>query len=53
MNEVETRAELIDPALKAPGWGGVSASRDRRRSSPSAACRARVCGPPTTSPAPG
>jgi len=23
MNEAETRAELIDPALKAAGWGVV------------------------------
>jgi type I restriction enzyme, R subunit len=27
MNEAETRAELIDPALKAAGWGVVEASR--------------------------
>lgn len=26
MNESETRAELIDPALKATGWGEVDAS---------------------------
>lgn len=25
MNEAETRAELIDPALKAAGWGVVEA----------------------------
>jgi type I restriction enzyme R subunit len=30
MNEAETRAELIDPALKAAGWGVVEASRIRR-----------------------
>ncbi len=30
MNEAETRAELIDPALKAAGWGLVEASRVRR-----------------------
>ena len=30
MNEAETRAELIDPALKAAGWGVVDASRVRR-----------------------
>tara|TARA_A100001391_G_scaffold67203_2_gene42953 strand:- start:24994 stop:27396 length:2403 start_codon:yes stop_codon:yes gene_type:complete len=30
MNEAETRAELIDPALKAAGWGEVDASRVRR-----------------------
>jgi hypothetical protein len=26
MNEAETRAELIDPALKAAGWGMVEGS---------------------------
>ena len=30
MNETETRAELIDPALKAAGWGVVEGSRIRR-----------------------
>ena len=30
MNEAETRAELIDPALKASGWGVVEGSRVRR-----------------------
>ena len=30
MNEAETRAELIDPALKAAGWGDVAKSRVRR-----------------------
>ncbi|MEA2117647.1 EcoAI/FtnUII family type I restriction enzme subunit R [Halovibrio sp. HP20-50] len=30
MNEAETRAELIDPALKSAGWGVVDASRVRR-----------------------
>ena len=30
MNESETRAELIDPALKAAGWGKVEHSRVRR-----------------------
>ena len=30
MNEAETRAELIDPALKAAGWGVVAASWVRR-----------------------
>ena len=30
MNEAETRAELIDPSLKASGWGVVDASRVRR-----------------------
>jgi len=30
MNEAETRAELIDPALRAAGWGVVADSRTRR-----------------------
>ncbi|NGX16137.1 DEAD/DEAH box helicase family protein [Wenzhouxiangella sp. XN24] len=30
MNEAETRAELIDPALRGAGWGVVEASRVRR-----------------------
>ncbi|SDE56452.1 EcoAI/FtnUII family type I restriction enzme subunit R [Desulfuromonas thiophila] len=30
MNEADTRAELIDPALKASGWGVVEGSRVRR-----------------------
>lgn len=30
MNEAETRAELIDPALTAAGWGGVEGSRVQR-----------------------
>lgn len=30
MNEAETRTELIDPALKAAGWGVVDGSRVRR-----------------------
>jgi type I restriction enzyme R subunit len=30
MNEAETRAEYIDPALKAAGWGVVDGSRVRR-----------------------
>jgi len=30
MNEAETRAELIDPALKEAGWGLVEGSRVRR-----------------------
>lgn len=30
MNEAETRAELIDPALHAAGWGVVDGSRVRR-----------------------
>jgi type I restriction enzyme, R subunit len=30
MNEAETRAELIDPALKTSGWGQIEHSRIRR-----------------------
>ena len=30
MNEAETRAEHIDPALAAAGWGVVEGSRIRR-----------------------
>jgi len=30
LNEAETRAELIDPALKAAGWGVVEGARVRR-----------------------
>jgi len=30
MNEAETRAELIDPALKSSGWGVIDGSRVRR-----------------------
>nr|WP_026097884.1 hypothetical protein [Baaleninema simplex] len=30
MNEAETRAELIDPALKEAGWGVIEGSRVRR-----------------------
>ena len=30
MNEAETRAEHIDPALEAAGWGVVEGSRIRR-----------------------
>ena len=30
MNEAETRAEHIDPALKAAGWGVAEGSRSRR-----------------------
>src|SRR5438552_6403765 len=30
MNEAETRAEFIDPALAAAGWGVVEGSRIRR-----------------------
>lgn len=30
MNEAETRAELIDPALREAGWGIVADSRVRR-----------------------
>ncbi|MBU2724025.1 type I restriction endonuclease subunit R, partial [Acidithiobacillus ferridurans] len=27
MNEADTRAQLVDPALKAAGWGVVEGSR--------------------------
>ncbi len=30
MNEAETRADLIDPAIKDAGWGVVAGSRMRR-----------------------
>jgi type I restriction enzyme R subunit len=30
MNEAETRAEKIDPALQAAGWGVIESSRIRR-----------------------
>ena len=30
LNEAETRAELIDPALAFTGWGKVDGSRVRR-----------------------
>ncbi len=30
MNESETRAELIDPASHAAGWGVIEGSRIRR-----------------------
>lgn len=33
MNEAETRAEHIDPALKAAGWGVVGGSRVLREPS--------------------
>jgi len=31
MNESETRAEYIDPKLKARGWGKVEGSKVRRK----------------------
>jgi type I restriction enzyme, R subunit len=33
MNEAETRAEHVDPALKAAGWGVVPGSRILREHS--------------------
>jgi len=30
MNEAETRAELLDPALRTAGWGVIEAIRVRR-----------------------
>lgn len=47
MNEAETRAELIDPALAAAGWGGVDGSRilrERRASSPTRISQGRLLG---------
>ena len=38
MNEAETRAEHIDPALKAAGWGVVEGSRIRREYSITPGC---------------
>jgi hypothetical protein len=38
MNEAETRAEHIDPALKAAGWGVVDGSRVRREVIAPCAC---------------
>ena len=34
MNEAETRAEQIDPALKAAGWGVVEGSLDQNKLTP-------------------
>ena len=31
MNEAETEAEYIDPALKAAGWGVIDGSRVRKQ----------------------
>ena len=46
MNEAETRAELIDPALKEAGWGVVDGSRVRREViTPRPHCRAPGGGP--------
>ncbi len=50
MNEAETRAELIDPALKAVGWGVVEASRVRREVITLGRLQGAGCGPPRTSP---
>ena len=47
MNEAETRAELIDPALKAAGWGEVENSRIRREMfAPGRVSRFRSTHPP-------
>ncbi len=53
MNEAETRAEHIDPALKAAGWGVVEGSRilrvsyyagpDRRPGTAGEAAHCRLC----------
>jgi type I restriction enzyme, R subunit len=50
VNEAETRAELIDPALKAAGWGVVEASRVRREHITLGRLQGGGCGPPRTSP---
>lgn len=39
MNEAETRAEHIDPALKAAGWGVVEGSRVLREHATKAGVR--------------
>ncbi len=47
MNEAETRAELIDPALAAAGWGVVEGSkilREYRITQPLRRTPARLCG---------
>ena len=50
MNEAETRAELIDPALKAAGWGVVEASRVRREVITLGRLQGAGSAPPRTSP---
>ncbi|EWH03588.1 hypothetical protein Q427_02505 [Halomonas sp. BC04] len=50
LNEAETRAELIDPALKAAGWGVVEASRVRREMITLGRLQARASGQSRTSP---
>lgn len=44
MNEAETRAEHIDPALKAAGWGVVAGSRVRREKSAYTISPGRIVG---------
>ena len=51
MNEAETRAEHIDPALKAAGWGVVEGSRIlRETASRWAGCKGAASGPRPRSP---
>jgi hypothetical protein len=44
MNKAETRAELIDPALKAARWGQIEHSRFAAKSSPPVASSATTKG---------
>jgi len=47
MNETETKAELIDPALAVAGWGGGEGSRILREyfiNQPPRRTPARLCG---------
>jgi hypothetical protein len=50
MNEAETRAEHIDPALKAAGWGVVEGSKVLREHpiTPATAAPAAAAAPPQT-----
>jgi putative transposase len=49
MIEAETRAELIDPALKGAGWGVVDGSRVRREDRPARFLKPGRSGPSGTS----
>lgn len=44
MNEAETRAELIIPALKSAGWGVAKASRVRREGTTPGVCKVVASG---------
>ena len=50
LNEADTRAELIDPALTEAGWGVVEASRVRREVITLVGSRAPANGPSRISP---